>query len=459
MKKTWLIIAALCLLPCAAFAQFFDEDEGDPVNILRGKLRLEGAVKGGLRVDTTTKKETGTENDYETYFYGYSDDVDDGATALRVDITARYLFQNAGLKLNVREDIQTAKPNPLRALALSNAYGWFEFFHHWVCVYGGLIDDGLWGTGALGDTGTDIDFDKGLGVKFEFMPQIVQGLSFGVFFDLGGAFYSGTNIDIPARDFATPPGGVYTAQQFLSEPAFGALYSGTSWAVNASVKLHRSINIDNTGIVPGGTFKTYLSGVDILFGVKAAPVPGLLLEADARFGNIGFDKYLISRLNSSGEHLVDPLIEAYTKVEYNYSERLMLGGRFHFLNHVAYNTLAASAKPEDDIDDNTINDFDIRLYVMYDVLPAAVAGCEVQTDFVGLAKIQENDFSIWKGVSVKPSITFTITDGIKIVLYDKISINGENYGGAEPNKNFKKNSPDRPLYIDNRVQFDFIWTF
>ncbi|MDR2468840.1 MAG: hypothetical protein LBD22_07770 [Spirochaetaceae bacterium] len=484
-KKTGIIPAFFFMFAVAAFSEVVSTANH------KVKIMLEGTVKSGLRADTTTKKHAGSNGEEftrPTLIYGYIDDfgeVDDG-TALQADITGTARYGLFGLKFNIRQNI--APHGELAPLffsigdehyqfALNNVYGWADLFGQWLSVYGGLIDDGIWGTGTLGDTGTNMDLDRGLGLRLEVRPQIaaLQGLSFGVFFDLQGASYdpNGNGEDLPELEMAEPENGAWTVTQFFAEPVFGIFYANDFLGASASLKRHRSIIIQNPS--DPTTTITCARGMDLLLGFKIAPIPNLLCSIDGLVSNIGADSMLF--FTQDPALWIDPAFELYAHIQYSFIPPLQTGLQYHIRRHVT-----GAPAPGDDVSAwvtaHTVNDMDILLYATYEINNVITAGLDLQFYLVGLTQEQteynalsagdraatglvREDYSSFKSISVKPHVTFNLTDTIRFIVYDAVTINMANYGGAEPNDNYQPSTGilTYPGYIENCIQFDFVWSF
>ncbi|MDR2509646.1 MAG: hypothetical protein LBC77_03265 [Spirochaetaceae bacterium] len=482
-KKLWGMAGVIVLslvMSGALFAQ--DEDEGW-LEIGENKLKFSGSVKTGLRVDNNSKK--GNFNDvtsgtfdenadgdasYTSDIYLYSADIDDG-THLRAELGAEFKAEIWGFKLNVRRNWN----GPYDGFDVSNAYGYVKLFDGLLTPYAGKIDDNIWGTGALGDTGTDKNYDAITGFRIAVQP--IEALNIGL----------GVNM---ANDEKTPYededwkklGDAYTFQQFWGNLNLGAAYTSDLVKASLAARLHPQYKYVYSTPTPY-KYTSVNRGVDLLAGLKITPSEQLLIVVDGELTHLGLDDDDVK----AAAEITNPDLgfglgtqEVYVKGQYAVSEAITAGLRVHFKNFNQPKQNVAPDKVELDADES-FQILDARLYGSYAINEVITAGLEAEFDFYLPSKNESDsdaqkkfpdadktDKSVFRGFYVKPNVKFAIGKNFSVVIFDKITINNaagwknmgdDKYGRPNNNSYYVNDKNELQGWIFNTVQIDFVYSF
>ncbi|MDR2797589.1 MAG: hypothetical protein LBB80_04535 [Treponema sp.] len=490
-----------------------DEDHGDATSlqILGGNLKIGGSLKVRLMTETDTREDAPTTVFFddsrnnsrfvtdgdETFSpppkrfhpgHGGSapssgsgsasgDDFADG-TSLRAELSTVFSRQEGGIKLTLRKNVgplfdlvdsSTGKAEldeDLNYFGLTNAYGWFNLWDNMITVTAGIIADGIMGTSALEDTATDSDYDAVRGLRLAVTPWKIPGLLFGVAWDvgtyLGGDQYFGIDQNTNTLAEADRNRIFDSLTSLFSQTRIGALYIHERWG-GLSVSMKPNGFYYNNLLYPG---EELWHGIDLLFGIKATALLDFRFIFEGELRNLGIDNRLSKEaagilaglksttLNSKAQQeyaeTFMPGYDLYFSAVCDYFYNLSFGARYHLtmFDKVGY-------READEVTAYKLHE--IRLFGTYKIFSWLAAGLETQFDIDGLPshsydpshKIDGRD-SIFKGFYLKPSLTFTIGEGLSFVLRDKVYFYNDSYVA---------NAYSKGGYIMNQVQLDFIWSF
>jgi hypothetical protein len=479
----------LCLLVVGSGFVFAQEDAANTgVHIGGGLLKFGGEIKTGLRMDTSgaVKNIVGekTRKDKES-IYLFSDDINDN-TGFRADLKAAWTNGWLGAKINVRQQFKRSfAASERKLLAVSNAYAWVNLFNNIVTASGGLIDDDIWGTGALGGTGTDKNYDAVGGFRLAFQP--LAGLSFGLALPVNEAIRYGVtdyqDFEVgknPNVEKAKGIDNAYSLRQLFGGSVFGIMYLHEIFGgASVSLRLNRGASYEDTA---GIAHNNGNLGVDVLFGLKINPaaLPALTVVVDGEWQHLGLDADILDFAltqnlpkNRLSNTLTSTGLDLYAKAQYQVLEPLTLGARFHLKNYISVEDVQtfAAYRPNDALGakylDYTRSLLEFRLFGMYAATSWFIPGLEVELalgdkptkvlDELAVKNAAGNDYAEFKSVSVKPNFTFQLSEGLKFVVFDKITIFGDNFYG---NPNGAKSKADFGKgFIKNQLQFDLVWAF
>jgi hypothetical protein len=328
------------------------------------------------------------------------------------------------------------------------------------------MDDGIFGTSALEDTATDSDYDAVQGLRLAVTPWKIPGLLFGVAWDfgtyLGGDQYVGIDQNTNAVAEADQNRVFDTLTSLFSQTRIGAVYIHERWG-GVSVSMKPNGFYYNNLLYPG---EALWHGIDLLFGIKATALLDFRFIFEGELRNLGIDNRLSKEaagilaglrsttLNSKAQQeyveTFMPGYDLYFSAVCEYFYNLSFGARYHLARFDEVGYLEA-----DEVTAYTLHE--IRLFGTYKLFSWLAAGLEAQFDIDGLVshnydpshQIAGRD-SIFKGFYLKPSLTFTIGEGLSFALRDKIYVYNESYVA---------NAYFDGGYIMNQVQLDFTWSF
>jgi hypothetical protein len=428
------MVAALVAMFATAGFVFAQEGEGT-LSASKGNVSVSGAVKMGVRMDGTTQKFEGNEGgDIKNVpvIYGYSDDIDDDETAMRGDLNATYTNGNVGLKVGVRQDFTMGD---VKQVKLLNAYGWFTMFNI-ITPYGGVIDDNIWGTSALGDTNSDTSYDAVNGFRIELKPA--EGLSFGVAWNL---LPLNNQAGVVGKDIYVNNTGM-SIGAFFANTIIGGLYKNDAFGAALTVKLNGDSYND----------RIIWRGLNILFGVKVTAVENLLVVVDGELKDL-----FIPEGDAKAGFMTDTTGVITVKAVYTIGQ-LHFGARGKFDYTVAIYDDSKYGVTKDGVNDL---DTQIRLLANYDITEVINAGLELDMNIDGMTKVQDDNKdskkdSVIKDFVIRPKLKFNLSEGLVVNVWDAITIVTEKWHG----NTYQNKDSDGPYgYVDNRFQIDLVWSF
>jgi hypothetical protein len=512
MKKAALFLPVFCLSAILGWAHPHpnpaDEDPGDSASLQMpgGNLKIGGFLKTRFMTETDTREDAPT-----TVFFddtrnsaGFATDGEEpirfhaghggsapssgsgsaseddfaGGTSLRAELSAVFSRKEGGIKLTLRKnlgplfdevDSSTGKAQldeDLNYLGLANAYGWFNLWDNMITVAAGIIEDGIFGTSVLEDTATGSDYDAVRGLRLAVTPWKIPGFLFGAAWDFGAYLgddqYFGIGQNVNTLAEADRNRVFDSLTSLFSRTRIGAVYIHERWG-GASVSMKPNGLYYNKLLYPE---KELWHGINLLFGIKVAALLDFSFIVEGELRNLGIDRRLAKGAAGILAGLTTTTLS--DKAKQGYAETFMPGYDFYFsaLCDYFYN-LSLGARyhltmfdevgyPEAD-EVTAYKLHEIRLFGAYKIFPWFAAGLETQVDIDGLPshsydpshKIDDRD-SIFKGFYLKPSLVFTIGEGISFVLRNKIYFYNESYVA---------NAYSGGGYGMNQVQLDFIWSF
>jgi hypothetical protein len=435
-----------------AWAQDEAQDEGQgTIKIAGGELTISGAAKMGVSVDGTTKKNPNSKSDVgrSAGIYFYSDDIGyDGirgsaadAVGARFDLSFSYIRGPIGTKLTFRSD-------NLESPGLLNAYGFVNLFGGIVNVTGGMIDDAIWGSTMFSSTETDTSLTSVTGIRIAIAP--FAGFSIGAAWDLTKINNYNTDTPVGKELVAGPAfdskyGTSITPGGFFGNTRFGVIYTNDAFG-GASVEL----KLNGSKYNPTED-KNLGLGADLLWALKVTAVQNLALTFDGYFDNI------FVSADYAKDYGIAPSNRwlASFRGDYKIGDPLTVGLKVRLWGEGTNKGESSIADSE-----NYLN-FDARIFGYYDITQVFNLGAEIGLGINGAPKDTadgwNNDESTFKDIWIKPKATFTLSEGLTFVVYDKIDIMMANFwkntytDGATP--------PEKAGYLNNKFQLDFVWTF
>ncbi len=248
-------------------------------------LVISGSLKTGMTID----------NDGAAFVNHSGDDEN------RLDINGSFAVENFGAKFNLRfyDDLGTGS-DPFSNFKVSNAYAWVNLFGGMAKVSGGLIDDGVWGTGGDKDWG----FATGAGLRLEVTP--LEGLNFGLF--IPG--------DIKSNDGDYDKDDKVNIADTFSELVIGASFSNDMIGIGAAVDIGGRDNNDAVGLAGNK-----LSAFTAIVGLNLKMVENLTASIEA---------YLYSTSKKNESFSKDGFgVWLTQKAEYAFAENFRAGLKLH----------------------------------------------------------------------------------------------------------------------------------
>jgi hypothetical protein len=407
-----------------------------------------------------------------------SEDSFADGTSLRAELSAVFSRKEGGIKLTLRKNIgprfdlvdtsagKAQLDEDLNYFDLANAYGWFNLWDNMITVTAGIIEDGIFGTSALEDTATDSEYDAVRGLRLAVTPWKIPGFLFGAAWNfgayLGGDQYFGIDQNTNTVAEADQNRVFDSLASLFSRTRIGAVYIHERWG-GASVSMKPNGFYYNNLLYPE---EALWHGINLLFGVKATALLDFRFIFEGELRNLGIDKHLSkgaagilagltttplgAKAQQEYAETFMPGSDFYLSVVCDYFYNLSFGARYHLamFDEVGY-------QEADEVTAYKLHE--IRIFGAYKIFSWFAAGLETQFDIDGLPshsydpshKIDGRD-SIFKGFYLKPSLTFTLGEGLSFVLRDKIYFYNESYVA---------NAYSEGSYIMNQFQMDFTWSF
>ena len=268
------------ILPAAVFGQ--DNDGTQPaVTIGAGELTFTGSLKTGLLVENDARKAPNADGDgrYAAKISPYSYDLDDGSgIQTQFNLGAEFANGPLGAKLNLRKNLGVQSDGgDFPDFEVSAGYCWFDFLEKKITVSAGLIDEGAWGTDALGGTASDTSYDAVNGLRVAVSP--IDGLVLGAawsFYEVERALGPTGGLDEdwvrnqPYGSWTYDEG--FTFSELLGSTALGALYTTDLFGLSLSARFHPDY--------VAADYTHYRRGLDLLFGAKVKPISTLTVTVD-----------------------------------------------------------------------------------------------------------------------------------------------------------------------------------
>jgi hypothetical protein len=446
-------------------------------------LTVTGEIKSGLQVKTAA---SGNDKG-DTVVNQRNNDADAG---FRGRLTLNYAAAWGGAKIRFQSDYgnNVAADSPLW---LKAAYGWVNLLDRKIVVYGGAIDDDLWGLGKLPINVFDPQLDA-VYTSARIAFNLVPGLSFGAVLPLATVGYndslaeaddnSAANKTANATSF-NPYGektSAPTVGNFFASPIFGALYKSDIFSATAAIRLYSAIDSKEYGgnkNITSEKYATQPGWVDAIAGIAVHPIDPLHIVVDARFDTrkLKGEDY-IKWVIKSGARLGAE--ESNNKVGY-----VRIGPKVQYAAgpitaHLQGDIIIQNESPDSDgkIDDKVVTAFDYALGGGSVPVPVESLGDNIIAFRVGgdykitsainaYLQIGSDNVSWFAGDKDSPGAGLYIKPGIKftfgtttIEIFDKVNRLGAADLKAKAATATALAVGERSP-VANEIQIDFNWSF